>query len=70
LTVLGTHLELRWHCFGRWAETLPEDQLQLGLEEARRNNERDRADPSGRQAADEPGVAAAASAARRDDDRC
>src|SRR4029078_2584803 len=65
--------ELQRHRFGRRAETLPEDQMLLGLEdveqaEAARAVETDGSSPADRQARarkrpDQPGSAAGASAA-------
>ena len=71
--------ELQRHRFGRRAETLPEDQLLLGLEEVEQvaASERGRrvkrplrpSGPSSRQAPHEPWIASGASAAHRDGGR-
>ena len=71
--------ELQRHRFGRRAETLPEDQLLLGLEEVEQVEasseaeidvaNADRAIHPGCQASQEPGIVAGASAAHRDGGR-
>ena len=71
--------ELQRHRFGRRAETLPEDQMLLGLEEVEQAAASDEAEieaanPAERasrvcQAPHEPGIASGASAAHRDGGR-
>src|SRR6478735_9847950 len=64
--------ELQRHRFGRRAETLPEDQMLLGLEEVEQvaasneaETEAGRAGQSCRQASDQPWVTSCSSAAHR-----